>query len=125
MNGKRYALLAALALIGGLIGGTASNQFFRNMPSNIKAKKIQIQDRDGKTRIELSPSPDGSPGLILADENAKARVILAIWGLQDKLPSLSFNDKDGNRRIVITVRSEGVPYIAFADANNNIISTVP
>lgn len=125
MNGKRYALLVALALIGGLIGGTASSQFFMNMPSNIRVKKLQIQDQAGKTRIQLSTLPDGSPGLVFTDENGKARVILAIWGLQDKVPSLSFNDKDGNRRIVVTVRSEGVPYMAFADANNNVMWTAP
>jgi len=125
MNGKRYALLAALALIGGLIGGTASSQFFMNMPSNIRAKKIQIQDQEGKTRIELSTLPDGSPGLSLADKNGKIRVMLAVWGLQDKLPSLSFNDKDGDRRIVMTVRPDGMPYIAFADTNKTVIWTAP
>lgn len=125
MNRKRYALLAALALIAGSIGGTASSQFFMNMPNNIKAKKIQIQDQEGKTRIELSTLPDGSPGLILADENGKVRVILAIWGSQEKLPSLSLNDKDGGRRIVMTVRPDGIPYIAFADTNKNVIWTAP
>lgn len=125
MNGKRYALLAALALIGGLIGGIASSQFFTNTSSDIKAKKVQIQDQHGRIRIELSTLPDGSPGLILADENGKVRVMLAVWGLQDKLPSLSFNDKDGDRRIVMTVRPDGMPYIAFADRNKNIIWTAP
>ena len=125
MTGKGYALVAALALIGGLIGGAASDRFFTNMPSNIKTKKIQIEDQEGKTRIELSTLPDGSPGVILADENGKVRVMLAIWGSPDKLPSLSFNDKDGDRRIVMTVRPGGIPYIAFADTNKNIIWTAP
>lgn len=98
---------------------------FMNMPSNIRVKKLQIQDQDGKTRIELSTLPDGSPGLMLVDENGKVRVILAIWGSPNKLPSLSFNDKDGNRRIIVTVRSEGVPYMAFADVNNNVMWTAP
>ncbi len=125
MTRKGYALPAALALLGGLVGGAVSGQFYTNMPSNIKTKKIQIQDQDGKTRIELSTLPDGSPGLILTDKNGKVRVMLAVWGLQDKLPSLSFNDKDGDRRIVMTVRPDGMPYIAFADTNKNIIWTAP
>lgn len=112
-------------MIGGLIGGTVSDQFFMSMPSNIKTKKIEIQDQDGKTRIELSTLPDGSPGVILADENGKVRVMLAIWGSPDKLPSLSFNDRDGDRQILMTVRPDGMPYIAFADAKKNIIWTAP
>jgi hypothetical protein len=85
---------------------------------------IQIEDEEGKTRIELSVS-DGSPGVILLDENGKIRMTLAIWGSPDKLPSLSFNDRDGDRRIVMTVKPDGLPYIAFADPNRKILWTAP
>ena len=128
MTGKGYALLTALALIGGLIGGAASDRFFTNMRSSVKTKKIQIADQEGKTRIELSTLPDGSPGVILADENGKVRVMLAIWGSPisyRRYPSTNKDGRQADRDDYAVSRPDGIPYIAFADTNKNIIWTAP
>ncbi|MFH2218178.1 MAG: hypothetical protein ABII68_00780 [Pseudomonadota bacterium] len=81
MNRKQYALIVLIALIGGIIGGTASTQivigkyaFAQNNISSqkvVKARGFEVIDKDGKILATLKRNKNGFPGLWLYNLNGK------------------------------------------------------
>jgi len=71
MRKKQYILLVALALIGGLVGGTLSNQVFLNkvvfaekkIPKVVEAEEFRLIDKNGKIIAHLGMNVRSSPEL--------------------------------------------------------------
>ncbi len=125
------------------------------VPELIKAQKFQVVDREGRVRIMLGVSGDGSgdsraivglqdrsnrvlavlavseyggSALTLNDVNEKPLVVLA--GLGYGTSGLTFNDKDGNARAVLTVWPErqgeqATPSLRILDANQKVVFKAP
>jgi len=117
MNKRQYAVMLALAVVAGLLGGMVSNFLFVGTPvfaqktpqvaEVIRAGRFEVVDKDGKVRALLS-LVDGEPGLLLRDKDGKGGVGLALGGA-GRGSGLSFRDKDGKRSVMLAPGADGEP----------------
>lgn len=102
MNNKRYRLVIATVLIGGLVGGMAADRFFRDQavyaqrspePAKvIAAEQFLIVDKDGRPKAKLGLWPNGRPGLFVYDADGIPRTSFNV--VADG-PKVTLMDKDG------------------------------
>ena len=125
------------------------------VPELLSAQRFQVVDKEGKVRIVLGVSGDGSGDsraiVGLQDRGNRALAVLAVSeygssaltlnGMDEKplvvlagmgygSSGLTFNDKDGNARAVLTVWPErqgeqAKPSLRMMDANQKVVFRAP
>ena len=80
---------------------------------------VILLDKEGKTpRASFIVRPDGSPGLLLADQDGNARLLLRVAA--DGSSLLTAVDKDGKERVGIVLDKDGnVPNLFFNDSDES------
>jgi hypothetical protein len=134
MNKRQFILMLALALIGGLIGGTLSAKIFideqafaQKAPLHqqiIVAKEFRLVDEQEKTRAILGlTSQVGQPGLWLRDKNGRVRVSLILDPKQQ--PALFLADSEERVRTELRVEKglvsdDQYPSLIFRDTDQTV-----
>ena len=136
MKRRQYLLLVALTVIAGLIGGAVSSWILMAKTAGVQetqkhekvvtAEEFRVIDEEGKTRAMLAMLPDGSPNLVLFDNDLTPRVQIAVSAigapgilcfdksgykgaiasiglLYGDTPSIGLIDSDGNNRIQLSI----------------------
>lgn len=106
MNGKYYGLVAALALLGGVIGGVISNWIFIVQP--VFAEKVLRP-----TKIVTSEEFR----LVDKDQNIRARIGFAVSSDSGQIPQLMFYGRQGKMMTMVLSGAEGRPSLLFLDKN--------
>jgi len=84
----------------------------------VRAKRFEVVDDAGETRIVLAVAADGSPRLAFYDENGKPRVGLIV--LPDGNSGLDFFDQNGKIRAMLGVLPDGSLALDFNDENGKL-----
>ena len=132
-------------LIGAAVVGVVTAQQAEPTDKVLTAQELRIVDPQGKTRILLSHSVDGAPGLRLfdADGTIRASVNLregqAALALCDKAGKpratygftaagravLGLRDENGKARAVLRIAQDGTPSLELSDAAGKAIWEAP
>jgi hypothetical protein len=111
-----------MALLGGLVGGTASAWFFHARaavaaepsPRTVIGQKFALVDQRGKERALLYLTPAGEPSLAFYGSGGKQQAVL---GLDARgAPAFVLYDGAGVERARIAVQSDGVTALRISDA---------
>ncbi len=103
-----WVLSVAVVLLGVAVQEAVSQ------PETLRARRIEVVDAAGRTRIGLGTLPDGSAALSLAD--AAGRVRIGLGTFPDGRPRLSLMDAAGRERIGLGTLPDGSPGLSLADA---------
>lgn len=146
MNKKQYTLTVTLALIGGLVGGMVSSQFFVGQPvfaekkpaheKVIRAESFELVDKDGKMRGTLKLGELQGAMLHLLNQKGVATFKLealsrgAILVISDEDGErlvgcfadgtgggIGISGKDGKNRCLLFVDEDDKPSLTFWDNN--------
>jgi hypothetical protein len=122
ITGKEWLYLA-VALIGGILGGTLSSRFHASAASateaptkRIAAQEIVLVDSAGGERAVLHLNDDAQPVFEMMDHAGKARIGIGFVG-QDEV-ALRMADRSGALRVAINVSSEEVPALRLYDSQS-------
>ena len=59
----------------------------------VVARRIQLVDASGRTRVDLALSPDGGPGMFFFDGKGRNRLVLGLYSpAESELPFVVLND---------------------------------
>ena len=79
----------------------------------LRARKIELVDDDGKTRVSIRLDKDGNSNMQFIDDKGQVRVSV---GASDKGPaSISLSDCDGQTRVSAMVAENGSSYLFMYD----------
>jgi hypothetical protein len=121
-------LYLVIALVGGMIGGAASNRLTGAVPAvaaqvpaaaaaapakAITAQQIVLEDAKGKARAMLQLNDDGLPVLRMYDAAGKNRI--GVGFAKDGLVGVDLADPKGAERILLSVNSDGLTAIRLFD----------
>jgi len=131
MEASFYALLAAAAVIGGLVGGVAGARLLRP-GKTIRSESVDIVDRRGTVRVRIAADENGRAGLFLFGGSGEIRGELSVLDgavprlalfdgegavrasvIGDAAPGLILLHKDGKRRIHLGLEVDGAPSLGF------------
>ena len=148
MAKKQISLIAALALVGGLIGGVVSSQFLMGKPAFAKkksqkvveAEEFRLVDENGKLRAKLAQNPklvgfglvdkkrnlrlvlnaveSGSTHLKMYDPGMKERVSVMLT--EDGMPLLDLRDRNGKAGLSLRLADGDTPILEFRDRDNKV-----
>lgn len=132
MDGKRWALLLAVAAMAGLAGGALSHRIpgareaeaRAEKPSHVRvvrAEKVELVDAAGEARAWMEIDADGNPGLFLA----RGGCIMASFSLVGEgRPRLDLGD-NCTVRAVVKLNEEGDPVISLFDRGKKVVWSAP
>lgn len=135
---KRVHTIAALALIGGLIGGSASSwllgpRMVIAAPENgqhhkvLTAEKFVLVDAEGTVRATLGKTAEKPTGLQVYDANGSRRALLGVT--DEGSTYLYFYGKDRRPRVSLATFWKGSPAFELRDAKGRIrvrlVASVP
>jgi hypothetical protein len=122
ITGKEWLYLA-VALIGGILGGTLSSRFHLGAalateapPKRIAAQEIVLVDSAGGERAVLQLNSDAQPVFEMMDHSGKARVGIGFVG-QDEV-ALRMADRKHALRVALNVSSDEVPALRLYDSQS-------
>ena len=117
MTKKQYVVLVVLTVFAGLIGGAVASWFLTSHPAFaqktppteniIEARSFHLVDRNGSLRGGLTILDDGTAGLVLTNNNARAAIKLIIN--PNGKSSVTLYDNTGQGRALFAVESDGTP----------------
>jgi hypothetical protein len=113
---------AALALVGGLVGGIAGSRLFgpgaaaaaETYPKSVAAQEFKLVDNKGKALMALRSDRGGDPSFEFYDHAGKLRAGLGIDSDQEL--GLKLYDSTGKARITFTVGTDGASTVRMYDA---------
>ncbi|GAC1475736.1 MAG: hypothetical protein NVSMB9_28740 [Isosphaeraceae bacterium] len=106
----KTALGATIMVFAAVFAAGASLQ---ENSGELRASRLVLLDKFGKTRAELSVDAQGKAAMNFLDKNQKSR--LALSTMPGGMPSLEFTDQLGKSRIALGVDSFGPPSLSLAD----------
>jgi hypothetical protein len=132
-------------LIGAALVSVVTAQQAEPTDKVLTAQELRIVDPEGKTRILLSHSVDGAPGLRMLDADGTVRASVnlregqAALALCDKAGNpratygftaagravLGLRDENGKARAVLRVAQDGSPSLEMSDADGKAIWEAP
>lgn len=112
-----------VALLGGLVGGTASGWFFHARaaaaaepsPRTVIGQKFALVDQRGKERALLYMTAGGEPSLAFYGNDGKQQMVLGLGAKGE--PALALYDAKGVERGSFAVQSDGVTALRIRDAS--------
>jgi glucose/arabinose dehydrogenase len=81
----------------------------------VRAERLILKDRQGRTRGSMSTGEDGSAMLMLADASEVYRVTVAVGSKGS--PVVLLRDAEGRPRAALTTEPDGSPVLRFTDAS--------
>jgi hypothetical protein len=119
ITGKEWLYLA-VALIGGIIGGSLSSRIHMGAAQaseapvkRIAAQEIALVDGAGNTRARLRLNDDFQPLIEIMDHAGKVRAGLGFVGLDQV--ALRMADRNGAMRIELGISSDQFPALRLFD----------
>jgi hypothetical protein len=141
LNKMHYIIVATIALMAGLLGGTMSDRLIRAAESGqeegeltrvIVASEIHLVDDQGKERWILRLSKDGEPAMTFINKSGWAPMALGLnktgspyynMVLEPRNgggPSFVMLDSDMKSRAALGLRENGDPYLSFIDPSGQV-----
>jgi len=99
---------AALLVLAGLVTAGFANSTWRD----VKHDRIEIVDKQGKTRIRLSADDDGSPWIVLSDIHGGTGVSLSVS--PDKTPFLKLSGPADIGSAILMVGKDADPKLLLS-----------
>jgi hypothetical protein len=122
---KRESLYAVLALIGGVLGGLASNRLSATAAATVAqvpqrtmvAQEILLVDAKGNRRGALSLNKNGDPALSFYDHQGKLRTALQIS--DDEGLGFKLFDTNGALRLSLIINADQIPALRLFDSQRH------
>jgi hypothetical protein len=136
-----YIIVAIIAFMAGLVGGTMSDRLIRAAESGqeerdlkrvIVATEIHLVDGQGKERWILRLSKDGEPAMTFINKSGWAPMALGLNKTGSPYynmvlepyngggPSFAMLDSDMKSRAVLGLRENGEPYLSLIDPSGQV-----
>jgi hypothetical protein len=108
-----------------LIVGGVGVQHALSQTQSLQARRLDIVDSSGHTRLLLGFDTGGHAGMWIYDEANKGRVFIGFGAVGNVTPQVTLSDENGTGRIYMGWSTQEKPILQVSDQTGKAMWTAP